>query len=221
MFDGNIWPVLLNDPLQKLMQDQTTAEGASSPTTTVWKQLCEQAGHITSGHVRSQRSGEIAEVSAVDDKNYVLLGSVLRTSSGQVAGAIVNLAEINSPNVPSLSTLRHQSGLQSNANSITQGDAVQPNPVEMEGYRHWVANRQHAQGKIAALSRRESEVLAFVADGQSNKRIAGALGVTTKTIEKHRANAALKLGAGSSAEMVRISVLAGHEIPHAYNVASN
>ena len=52
----------------------------------------------------------------------------------------------------------------------------------------------------------------LVANGHANKSIALELEISVKTIEKHRANAARKLGVGSTAEMVRLAVLADYEI---------
>jgi two-component system nitrate/nitrite response regulator NarL len=44
-----------------------------------------------------------------------------------------------------------------------------------------------------AITAREREVLARIAHGQSNKVIARALGLSPKTVEKHRANLMRKL----------------------------
>lgn len=46
---------------------------------------------------------------------------------------------------------------------------------------------------LAQLTAREREVLALMAEGQSNTAIAGALVVTTKAVEKHVANVFAKL----------------------------
>lgn len=61
---------------------------------------------------------------------------------------------------------------------------------------------------VHLLSPREREVASMVADGLSNKQIAGALGLSEKTIEKYRSNCVRKLNARSSAEMVRTIVTA-------------
>jgi FixJ family two-component response regulator len=58
------------------------------------------------------------------------------------------------------------------------------------------------------LSRREREVANLVATGYSNKKIACALGLSEKTIEKYRSNCVRKLRVRSSAEMVRAIVTA-------------
>jgi DNA-binding NarL/FixJ family response regulator len=55
----------------------------------------------------------------------------------------------------------------------------------------------------AGLTAREQEVLALLLDGMSNGRMAGHLGVTTRTVKYHVTNVLRKLGAQS-----RISLLA-------------
>lgn len=61
-----------------------------------------------------------------------------------------------------------------------------------------------ARTKIAKLSERESEVLTLVSQGCSNKESARHLGISPRTVEIHRANMMLKLGASSGAEALRI-----------------
>lgn len=57
---------------------------------------------------------------------------------------------------------------------------------------------------VADLSRRENDIARELVSGQSNKGIAKALGISPRTVEIHRANMMTKLGAGSTAEAVRI-----------------
>ena len=85
--------------------------------------------------------------------------------------------------------------------------------TETEGYEQWLTSRDVALQQLKILSGRELQVASFVAEGYPNKRIAVTLGVTVKTIEKHRANAAAKLGAKNTAELVRIFVCSGHKNP--------
>lgn len=63
------------------------------------------------------------------------------------------------------------------------------------------------QARIARLTAREREVLELVVTGKPNKIIASELGVTTKTVEAHRARVMEKMRARSVAELVRFSVL--------------
>ena len=64
-------------------------------------------------------------------------------------------------------------------------------------------------GGPSKLSRREREVLALVAEGQSNREIAAALIISENTAKYHVAQLLNKLGAGSRAEAVTRAVSAG------------
>ena len=50
------------------------------------------------------------------------------------------------------------------------------------------------------LSRREAEVLHLLAAGRSNHEIARALGISPRTVQRHVANAYLKIGAHNKAD---------------------
>jgi DNA-binding NarL/FixJ family response regulator len=56
------------------------------------------------------------------------------------------------------------------------------------------------------LTSRESTIVQLIADGESNKRIAGILGISLKTVETHRANIMHKLELRSTADLVRYAV---------------
>lgn len=61
-------------------------------------------------------------------------------------------------------------------------------------------------GPIAfGLTERQREILQLVADGETSKSIARKLGVHIKTVDHHRRLIREKLGARSSAEMVRLA----------------
>lgn len=72
-----------------------------------------------------------------------------------------------------------------------------------------LTRRVRAAEKIKDLSKRQLEVLKMVASGLRNKQIAWELGLSEKTIKMHRGIAMEKLGAQSSAEMIRLAVEAG------------
>jgi DNA-binding NarL/FixJ family response regulator len=68
------------------------------------------------------------------------------------------------------------------------------------------------QGKRSprrALSSREREILQRIADGQTTKEIASALGVSAKTIETHRRRMMEKLALHSVAELTKYAVREG------------
>ena len=69
--------------------------------------------------------------------------------------------------------------------------------------------REDARRRLATLTTREREVLNLVVAGKANKEIASALGVSTKTVEVHRAHVMSKMCVDSLAELIRITLLAG------------
>ena len=68
--------------------------------------------------------------------------------------------------------------------------------------------RAAAAARFELLSPREREVLQLVVAGKANKVIARQLGISEKTIEKHRASLMKKLHVHSVAEVVRLAVIA-------------
>lgn len=72
-----------------------------------------------------------------------------------------------------------------------------------------LTRRVRAAKKIEDLSKRQLEVMRMVAAGLRNKQIAWELGLSEKTIKMHRGLAMEKLGAKSSADMIRLAVEAG------------
>ena len=63
--------------------------------------------------------------------------------------------------------------------------------------------------KLSALSSREVEVLQLIAEGKANKQIAAALGISIKTIEKHRQHLMEKLNIHDTAGLTRHAIAAG------------
>ena len=70
------------------------------------------------------------------------------------------------------------------------------------------ALRLAAMKAKATLTLREKEVMALVCSGQQNKQIAHALSISENTVKIHRGRVMKKVGAGSVADLVRISELA-------------
>lgn len=75
--------------------------------------------------------------------------------------------------------------------------------------RRELAEHAAVHERIAALTVREREVLERVVAGKSNKLIATELGVSTKTVEAHRAKAMEKLGTHSVAELTTLYITSG------------
>jgi DNA-binding NarL/FixJ family response regulator len=59
------------------------------------------------------------------------------------------------------------------------------------------------------LTSRESEVLQLVAEGAANKQVASALGISIKTVEKHRQHLMDKLNIHETAGLTRYAISAG------------
>jgi DNA-binding NarL/FixJ family response regulator len=68
------------------------------------------------------------------------------------------------------------------------------------------AAAQSAKARIAEMTARERQVLIGVAQGYSNKRIAGSLGRSVKTIEKHRFKMMHRLGLQNAAAATRYAL---------------
>jgi FixJ family two-component response regulator len=71
-----------------------------------------------------------------------------------------------------------------------------------------LASRAEAAARYARLSKREVEVLRLIIAGKANKVIASELTRSPKTVESHRAAIMRKLGVHSTAELVRVVMLA-------------
>ena len=56
------------------------------------------------------------------------------------------------------------------------------------------------------LTRREKEILQFIAAGLSSKEIADKLFISEHTVSNHRKNMLRKKGAKSSAQLVQLSI---------------
>ena len=65
------------------------------------------------------------------------------------------------------------------------------------------------QQSVADLSPREAEVLQRIAEGRANKHIAADLGISVKTVEKHRHNLMKKLNIHETAGLTRHAISTG------------
>jgi DNA-binding NarL/FixJ family response regulator len=63
--------------------------------------------------------------------------------------------------------------------------------------------------KSARLTSRESEVLQLVAEGHANKQVAATLGISIKTVEKHRQHVMDKLNIHETAGLTRYAIARG------------
>src|SRR6266446_5313752 len=72
-----------------------------------------------------------------------------------------------------------------------------------------VNRRGQLKKRINRLSSREVEVLQLIAEGQPNKQVAAELGVSFKTIDKHRQHLMAKLNIHDVAGLTRYAISAG------------
>ena len=63
--------------------------------------------------------------------------------------------------------------------------------------------------KLILLSSREMEVLQLIAEGSANKQIADELGISIKTVEKHRDSLMRKLDIHDTASLTRYAIAEG------------
>jgi len=76
---------------------------------------------------------------------------------------------------------------------------------EGEVKRH--GERAEIEGRLAALSNRERDVLDGLVAGRANKQIAFDLGISPRTVEIYRANLMSKMQAGSLSDLVRMALI--------------
>jgi two-component system response regulator FixJ len=78
---------------------------------------------------------------------------------------------------------------------------------DRERQRH--AERAEIEGRLAALSKRERDVLEGLVAGKANKQIAFDLGISPRTVEIYRANLMTKMQAASLSDLVRMACSPG------------
>jgi DNA-binding NarL/FixJ family response regulator len=92
--------------------------------------------------------------------------------------------------------------------AVNQGDIyLDPTIAEKAGVTAPALAASHEDA--GELSRREEDVLRLVAQGFSNKQIAGQLEVSVKSVETYKARAAEKKGLRSRADIVRYGIRQG------------
>jgi DNA-binding NarL/FixJ family response regulator len=191
VFDVDGQPVFRNSALASRL----SAEQQALSSHRTWQQIYASACRIVSEAIAG-RTG-ISTVISIQQRSYVILGSLLRQASGTVYGAAVHISEVKSLGGTAAGSAVGQVTHISSDSSAAD-----------ENYRAWILRRDEARSRMQRLSPRELEVVSRVSAGLPNKSIARELEISVKTIEKHRANAVRKLGVQSTPEMVRIAVLA-------------
>jgi DNA-binding NarL/FixJ family response regulator len=95
------------------------------------------------------------------------------------------------------------------ASGLVSPDGPGVRPLELVAAPVGGVVRPRTPSGPAGLSGREVEVLQLVADGQSNRHIGDALGLSALTVKSHLARISRKLGTGDRAEMVLVALRAG------------
>jgi DNA-binding CsgD family transcriptional regulator len=85
---------------------------------------------------------------------------------------------------------------------IRTGGTMSPEPPRQAGAAQTTA-------LVDQLSAREREVVGLLASGQPNKGVARILGLSTKTVEAHRARALKRLNVRTTADLIRVAIEAG------------
>lgn len=79
----------------------------------------------------------------------------------------------------------------------------------LEHTEHLLSERDRARHRIGRLTAREAETMAILMEGVPNKEVAHRLNLSVRTVEMHRANALVKLGVKSIAEVVNLANVGG------------
>jgi DNA-binding NarL/FixJ family response regulator len=72
-------------------------------------------------------------------------------------------------------------------------------------FSRFMAGEKSSEAK-GPLSSRESEITHLLAEGNTNKEVASALGISVKTVEKHRETIMRKLGTRSFSDVIRYAI---------------
>jgi two-component system response regulator NreC len=86
--------------------------------------------------------------------------------------------------------------------AASRGD-IYVHPAMTRALLHQPVTTEHRRGApVSELTRREIDVLRLLAKGNTNRQMAGLLGLSMRTVENHRANLMGKLGLVSRVELV-------------------
>jgi len=92
--------------------------------------------------------------------------------------------------------------------TVNAGEAFFSAPVAQIALNQYLTDTDETK-PLAKLSERESEVVALIAEGKSNKEIAMHLGIGVRTIETHRERIMRKLDIHSVAGLTRFAIANG------------
>jgi two-component system response regulator NreC len=70
-------------------------------------------------------------------------------------------------------------------------------------------DKNEGTNSISVLTKREVEILKYLADGKPNKEIGKLLHISSRTVDTHRSNILKKLKLKTNAELVKVAINAG------------
>ncbi len=79
----------------------------------------------------------------------------------------------------------------------------------MKDYPEGGKRSRNPSSSLAKLARRERQILKLIAEGYRNKEIAGLLGISEKTVEKHRSNLMRKLDLHTAQALTAFAISEG------------
>jgi DNA-binding NarL/FixJ family response regulator len=79
----------------------------------------------------------------------------------------------------------------------------------LKRHQHVLSHKGRAKTVLTQLTPRETEVLQLIAEGEANKQMAARLGISVKTVEKHRDRLMQKLDIHDTAGLTRYAIGAG------------
>jgi DNA-binding NarL/FixJ family response regulator len=82
-------------------------------------------------------------------------------------------------------------------------------PGNEEGRLLHIQSEEQVEDELDRLTSREREVCRLIAEGNTNSLISQKLGISIKTVEKHRANVMVKLGVNDIASLTREAIRHG------------
>jgi DNA-binding NarL/FixJ family response regulator len=95
--------------------------------------------------------------------------------------------------------------------ALAGGSYLSP-PISRTVIDDYVRRSEGRGSDVKLLTAREREVLQLLAEGLSNREIAGALNISVKTVESHRSNMMHKLEVRSKTELIRYALRKGWAI---------
>jgi DNA-binding NarL/FixJ family response regulator len=94
-------------------------------------------------------------------------------------------------------------------NAVARGDIYLAPSMSKHVVTKYLRSADVGVGQLDRLTPRHREVLQLIAEGRTNKEIAGRLGISVRTVEVHRAQIMERLGVRDTAGLVRYALSAG------------